>query len=330
MREAAFIRKNREKWRRMEAKITGEEPSDAAELSRIFIHIMNDLSYARTYYPKSKVNSYLNYLAQRLYFKVYHTKPGSMRRVVEFFKTEVPLIAYRYRAFIRLAFGFFFLFTAIGVLSAAKDDTFVRLILGDEYVDMTLQNIRDGNPTAVYASGPAWATHIAITFNNFIVGLKAYAAGFFAGLGTLYILMQNAIMLGAFQYFFYEHGVFWESVRAVWIHGTMEIFAMVIEAAAGLILGAGWLFPGTWPRLKAMARAARDSAKLYLSTLPFTAAAALLEGYVTRHAPHMPHWLAWAIIAGTGALIVWYYLIYPVRVARRAGITRKFAVYEFV
>ena len=126
--------------------------------------------------------------------------------------------------------------TGIGVVSAHFDDSFVRLILSDGYVNETLENIKKGNPVAIYNSGSNWGSFIGITFNNLMVGIKSYFYGIFAGIGTFYIYMFNCIMLGSFQYFFYQQGVLWQSVRGIWIHGSMEIFAIVIEAACGFAL----------------------------------------------------------------------------------------------
>jgi len=70
-------------------------------------------------------------------------------------------------------------------------------------------------------------------------------------IGTVFILIKNGIMVGAFQFFFYEQGVFLESFLTIWIHGTLEISAIVIAAAAGLTMGKGLVFPGTLTRMQA-------------------------------------------------------------------------------
>lgn len=150
-----------------------------------------------------------------------------------------------------------------------------------------------------------------ITLNNLYVGIKCYLYGIFLGLGTFYIYMQNCIMLGSFQYFFYDQNVFWESVRGIWIHGSMEIFAIVIEAAAGFILGASILFPRTYSRLNSFKIGFKNSFKILLSTMPFTVAAGILEGFVTRYSLEMPNWLNVFIILSTLALISFYFLIFP-------------------
>ena len=316
MREVAFIKQNKEKWLSFEQAIFNNDFKDSNELTSQYIQIINDLAYAQTYYPKSKVVEYLNYVAAQAFQKIYKTKREGTSRFVNFWKTEVPLLLFTHRKYIYIAFAVFSLFTAIGVLSAANDGEFVRSILGDAYVNMTLENIEAGDPVAVYKSGSNWGSFIGITINNLKVGLIAFVLGIFGGIGTLWILFKNCIMLGSFQYFFYEKNVFWESVRGIWIHGSMEIFAIVIEAAAGLILGASILFPGTYSRLDSFKKGAKIGVKILISTFPFTFAAGFLEGFVTRYSNSMPNWLSVAIIICTLGIISYYYLIYPFRVHR--------------
>jgi uncharacterized membrane protein SpoIIM required for sporulation len=317
MREVAFIKQNKEKWLDFEQAIFGKAKKNPDDLASLYIHLVNDLSYAQTYYPKSKTVTYLNHLASVTYQKIYKTKREETNRLVYFFKTEVPLIVYQNRRYMLYAFALFFIFTSIGVISAAKDDSFVRLIMGDGYVNMTLENIEKGDPVAVYKGGSNWGMSVAITLNNLRVGALEFIAGIFGGFGTGYVLMSNSIMLGSFQYFFYEQGVFEESVRGIWIHGAMEIFAMVVEAAAGFILGASLLFPKTLSRVASLKIGLKNGLKIWFSTLPFTVAAGILEGFVTRYSNTMAMWLNIVIILGTLSLISYYYLIYPFIVNRK-------------
>ena len=316
MREVAFIKQNKEKWLSFEKAVFNNDFKNPDELASQYIHLINDLAYAQTYYPKSKVITYLNQLAVKAYQKIYKTKPENTNRIISFWKTEIPLICYQYRKFIYVAFIIFFTFTSIGVISAANDGEFVRSILGDNYVNMSLENIEAGDPVAVYKSGSNWGSFIGITINNLKVGMIAFVLGVFLGIGTLYIMFKNCIMLGSFQYFFYEKEVFWESVRGIWIHGSMEIFAIVIEAAAGLILGASILFPGTHSRYTSFKIGAKTGIKILISTFPFTFLAGFLEGFVTRYSNIMPHILSVSIILITLSAISYYYLIYPFKVQK--------------
>ena len=311
MREIAFIKTNKEKWLEFEQAIFGKAKKNPDEMANLYIQLMNDLSYAQTYYAKSKTVVYLNYLASQIYQKIYKTKRTESNRLVYFFKTEVPLLLYEYKRYLVYAFALFFISVSFGVVSAQYDTDFVRLILSDGYVNETLENIKKGNPVAIYKSGSNWGSFIGITFNNLKVGMMCYVFGIFGGIGTFYFSLQNGIMLGSFQYFFFQQGVFWKSVRGIWIHGSMEIFAIVIETAAGYILGASILFPKTYSRMNSFKIGFKNSFKIFLSTVPFTIAAGFLEGFITRYSIDMPNWLSSFIILFTLAIIAFYYLIYP-------------------
>ena len=311
MREVAFIKQNKSKWLDFERALSGTIAKNPDEVASLYIQLINDLSYAQTYYPKSKTVVYLNHLASQIYQKIYKTKREDKNRFVSFFSTEVPVLVYHYKRYLGYSFLVFFCCVSIGVISAKYDQDFVRLILGDEYVNMTLANIKSGNPLAVYKSGSEFGSYVVITINNLVVGLKCYIYGIFGGVGTFMALFYNSIMLGSFQYFFYQQGVFWQSVRGIWIHGSMEIFAMVVEGACGFILGASILFPKTFSRLNSFKIGFKNSLKIFLSTIPFTILAGFLEGFITRYSIVMPNWLSIFIILATLSFISFYYLIFP-------------------
>ena len=311
MREIAFIKQNKTKWLDFEHALAGNSVKSPDEMANLYMQLMNDLAYAQTYYKKSKTVIYLNHLASQIYQKIYKTKRTESNRLLYFFKTEVPMLVFEYKRYLLYAFVMFFATVAIGVISALNDTDFVRLILSDGYVNETLQNIKDGNPVAIYGDSSNWGSFIGITVNNLKVGMLAYISGIFAGFGTFYIAFQNGIMLGAFQYMFYEQNVFWKSVRGIWIHGSMEIFGIVIETAAGFILGASILFPRTFSRINSFKIGFKNSFKIFLSTVPFTISAGFLEGFITRYSDEMPNWASVSIILITLSIISFYYLIYP-------------------
>lgn len=323
MREVAFIKQNKEKWLEVEQIINGKIKKNPDDLSSLYINVVNDLSFAQTYYPKSKTTVYLNYLSNRIFQRIYKTKRIEENRISYFFKTEVPLILYQYRSYVYWGFAFFALFTLIGVFSAIYDKNFANLILGESYVHLTKENIKEGNPIKIYDLGSTWGSTIGITFNNLMVGAKMYFYGLFAGVGSLYILLQNCIMLGSFQYFFHDFGVLWQSARGIWLHGTFEIFAMVIECAAGMILGTSILFPSTYTRLESLKRGFSCSFKIFLSTTPFTIVAGIIEGYITRHGLKMPLAINLFIIFGCLAIVVFYYIIYPIILNKKLESLRK-------
>lgn len=317
MREVAFIKQNKEKWLEFEQVISNNTKKSPDEIAELHIKIMNDLSYAQSFYPKSKVVTYLNKLAKKSYGKIYHTKKQDKNTLLQFFFEKIPLLAYKHRKYIYISFIFFFLCFFIGLLSTFNDDNFAREILGNEYIDVTLENIESGDALAIYKGGSNWGSFIGIFDNNLRVGLNMFLSGLFIGLGTGYYIIYNGIMVAVFQAFFYQNNTFFDSIKGIWIHGTYEIFAMIIEAACGYIIGASILFPGSLHRFESFKKGLREAFFIFLSTIPFTFIAAFLEGYITRYYNQMPTIICLLIILTCLASISYYYLILPYKVASK-------------
>ncbi|ADY28042.1 MULTISPECIES: stage II sporulation protein M [Cellulophaga] len=310
MREAAFVKQNKDKWTTFESVLAKKTEIDPNKLSDLYIEITDHLSYAKTFYPGSNTAFFLNSLASEAHQKIYKTKKEPKNRIISFWKTEFPTLFYHNRRELLIAFLVFTFFCAVGVFSAANDGDFVRSFLGDGYVNMTLENIANDDPMAVYKQQSEFKMFLGITINNIKVAIMAFIYGILLGIGSLFIMMQNGIMLGSFQYMFYEKGLLWESARTIWIHGTIEISVIIIAGCAGLVLAKGILFPGTYTRLESFKRGTVNGLKIMLSTVPFFIIAGFLEGFVTRHT-EMPDWLAILIITSSLALILYYYVIYP-------------------
>ena len=317
MREAAFVKQNKDKWATFESALSNKTDIAPDVLSELYIEITDHLSYAKTFYTGSNTEFYLNGLASQAHQQIYKTKRESKNRIISFWKTEFPTMFYNHHRELLIAFLVFSFFTAVGAFSAANEGDFVRAILGDDYVNMTLENIENDDPMAVYKKMGEFNMSLGITINNIKVALFAFAYGIFLGIGTLMIMLQNGIMLGSFQYFFFEKGLGWESVRTIWIHGTIEISVIIIAGCAGLVLANGMLFPGTYSRLESFKRGVTNGLKIMLSTVPFFIVAGFLEGFVTRHT-EMPDWLAILIILSSFTLIVFYYIIYPYQLAKKS------------
>jgi uncharacterized membrane protein SpoIIM required for sporulation len=315
MREAAFVRQNKEKWIAFEKAITLNAKISPDNLADYYIQLTNDLSYAQTYYPESKTLLYLNSIASQAHQKIYINKKESSNRIVSFWKYEFPLFFQQYHKTLFYAFLMFALATCVGIISTLYDDSFVRLILGDNYVNETLNNIDNGDPTAIYKSGGELGTFLGITINNIRVAIIAYAFGAIISVGTAYILFSNGVMLGAFFTFFYNKDLLFVASKSIWLHGTIEISVIVIAGCAGFVMGNSILFPKTYSRLVSFVKGAKDGLKIMISTIPFFIIAGFIEGFITRYS-NMPVWLAMTIIFGSLALIVFYYIIYPIQLKR--------------
>ncbi|SNS39515.1 Uncharacterized membrane protein SpoIIM, required for sporulation [Belliella buryatensis] len=313
MREATFIKRNKDKWTKFENVLVSDLPISPMELGDLYIEITDHLSYAQTFYPNSNTHQYLNQLASKAHQKIYKTKKESKGRFINFYKYEFPAMFYQYLPQLGVSFLIFLVFTLIGAYSAATDGAFVRSIMGDGYVNMTLENIEKGDPMAVYKEMNKVDMFLGITINNIRVALLAFSAGILLGVGTFFIMMRNAIMLGSFQYFFFDQGLLWESARTIWIHGTIEIAVIIVAGCAGIVLGNSILFPGTFTRLASFQKGAKAGLKILISTIPFFIIAGFLEGFVTR-ITHFPDIFNITIILASLALIILYYIIYPIRI----------------
>jgi len=318
MREALFVKQNSGKWKAYEQLQSGNPD----ELADRFVDITNDLAYAKTFYPESKTTAYLNGLASTLHQSIYKNKKEESNRFLLFWKAELPVLFYAYRRQLLYAFLFFLTFCVIGALSAKYDDTFVRLILGDRYVNMTNENIAKGDPFGVYKQQGEVAMFLMIAANNIYVSLIAFVSGVFLGIGPIYAMLKNGIMLGSFEYYFFSKGLGAESVLVIWIHGTLEISAIIIAGAAGLVLGQGLLFPKTYTRLEAFKRSAKDGTKIALGIIPIIILAAFFEGFITRHTG-MPLWLSISILGSSLLFIIWYVILYPYQLNKRNQTTLK-------
>ncbi|HEY8931345.1 MAG TPA: stage II sporulation protein M [Mucilaginibacter sp.] len=306
MREPLFVKQNSEKWNSFENNPT----SDPDEIADRFVQITDDLAYAKTFFPNSKTTAYLNGLAAGLHQSIYKNKTEKGNRFIKFWKTELPLLFKTYEKQLLYSFIFFIVFCAIGVLSAKYDENFVRLILGDSYVDMTNANIAKGDPFGVYKQQGEFLMFVEIASNNIYVSFINFVSGIIFSVGSVFFLFQNGLMLGSFEYYFFSKGLGMQSVLVIWIHGTIEIISFIIAGAAGLVLGNSFLFPKTYTRLASLKRGAKDGMKMAIGLVPLFLTAAFFESFVTRHT-EMPIWLSVSILTVSLVFMVWYVIIYP-------------------
>lgn len=310
MKEVTFIRRNIDKWKQTEKVLEEIEHFNPDRVADAYTDLTADLAFAQTHYPHSRITIYLNNLASALHNAIYRNKREHWTRIITFWTREIPRTMHDARGELRLSALIFALSVVIGMVSAWNDDNFVRLILGNGYVDMTLNNIANGEPMAMYNGAEEVRMFLGITLNNVMVSFNCFAMGLLTSFGTGYILFNNGVMVGAFQTFFYQQGLLGESMLAIWLHGTLEIWAIIVSGAAGLTLGNGWLFPGTYSRAASFRRAARRGVKIVIGTVPIFILAGFIEGFVTRHTD-LPDFVRLSIIALSLAFILYYYIYLP-------------------
>ena len=321
MKEVVFIRQNIEKWRQTEQTVehVGDASPDA--LADAYIDVTSDLAFAQTHYPDSRITLYLNNLASALHNELYKNKREKWSRIVTFWTREMPDTIWEARRELLSSFLIFLASALIGVLSQWLDADFARFVMGDHYVEMTLDNIASGHPMGVYNSSEGTLMFVGITTNNVQVSFLVFALGALTSFASGWILFQNGLMMGTFQTFFAQHGLLWPSFLAIWLHGTLEISAIIVAGAAGLAMGNSLLFPGTYSRLTAFRRGAKRGLRIVIGTVPIFIAAAFIESFMTRHV-EWPDDMRLAVILLSAAFITYYYLYLPYKRNHGTGKTK--------
>lgn len=328
MREAMFIKKNKDKW----IAYQHEETQSPDELAERFTTLIDDVSYAKTYYPKSTMTKWVNGLAATLYQSIYQSKKGKYKQIGLFWKYDLPFLFKKYHKVFLFTTIFFCLMVTMGVLASIHDPDFVRGTLGNQYVDMTEDNIRRGDPFGVYKDKNPFTMFITIAFNNIKVAFITFLGGFTVGVVSMKVLWDNGLMLGTFQYLFFANGLGMQSVLVIWIHGTIEISSIIIAGTAGFILAKSILFPGTFTRTQSLKMGGKDAAKVMIALIPFFIVAAFLESYITHLMSatydgttntFLPSWVSVLILFLSLSLIIWYFVIWPIILSKRGYVAAK-------
>ncbi len=296
----------------MEAMIGDNLFTTPDDMVDAYNEITSDLAFAQTQYPNSPITAYLNNLALGLHRDLYKQSHTSWDKFKRFWIHEIPLAVYEVRREMIISLVLFVVFLLVGVISTIGDHDYLRIILGDAYVDMTLDNIRQGKPMDVYTTGSKLESFLLIMVNNIMVTIKVYGMGLFTSFGAAYGLLIDGTMVGSFLTLFFLHNMFGEAFLAVMLHGTLEITGMIVSGGAGLVLGKGWFFPGTHTRLESFMMSARRSVKVILSTVPIFIVAAFIEGFLTRYTESGDVWRV-ALILLSFVFVVYYFIYLPIK-----------------
>lgn len=310
MREISFFNNNKNKWEEINVILNGKKSVSPDVLSDLFIQLTDDLAYAQSNFPDSKTTLYLNQLTGKVHTRIFKNKKERLQRIKHFWIEELPVILHKHRKPLRTSFIIFIISCIIGAFSSYKDENFVRLILGDQYVNKTIENIEQGNPLGIYESMEPFEMFLFITFNNIKVSFLVFAAGVIFSIGSAMLLFFNGVMLGSFQYFFYAKKLLFISFATIWVHGTLEITSIVVAGGAGIALGNSIVFPGTYSRKDSFQRTAKESVKIIIGLIPVFIVAGFLEGFVTRYSSvsTIP---ALIIIALSTLFVLFYFIYYP-------------------
>jgi uncharacterized membrane protein SpoIIM required for sporulation len=190
------------------------------------------------------------------------------------------------------------------------DTEFPKIVLGDSYVQMSIENAKSGDPMKVYKTSPHLDMTGYIMLNNIFVTFRYFLMGIFAGIGSAASMMYEGIRLGAFFEMFRQMGHWKEAQLTVWMHGALEISAIIVGTAAGITMGKGWLFPGTYTRFQSFKRAAKRGITIMVGVTIMLIFAAIIEGFITRYT-QVNNLARGMFILSCFASILFYYGWYP-------------------
>jgi uncharacterized membrane protein SpoIIM required for sporulation len=263
-----------------------------------------DLALARRRFPGDAVVAQLERLVHRGRQAVYNS-PSSRTSVWEFFSTGYWRRVRERKLILAIAFLCLAVPTLLGGYWAWRDPGPASGLVPAKYQSVTQPRTPGQSLGESVDQESAIASQIFT--NNIGVTFYAFAGGLLLGLGTLYILLQNGVLLGVVGGLAIGAGngrVFFELVTA---HGVLELSCIIVSGTAGLRLGWAIIDPGTRPRGEALRREARAAIEIILGTAPWLVVAGLVEGFLTPAGTGLPFVLAVGFSLGAiyWGLVLW-------------------------
>jgi uncharacterized membrane protein SpoIIM required for sporulation len=282
---AHWLEKRKPHWGRLEQLIDMStrrglrslHRSELRELGLLYRQIAADLATLREDRGSVHFARYLNQLLARAHNIIYSAQKASPSAVVRFFVRTYPTIFRRNLRFVQIAFLIFAVSAVVGAALTYQDSDFKLSILGPQMVH-TIER-REMWTHSVVAIKPTASSQIMT--NNIGVGFATFALGITAGLGTIYLLLFNGLLIGVIGMACHLSGMsikLWEFVAP---HGVLELPAIFIAGGAGLKIAAGLLFPGYLPRRESLVRAGTEAVQLLLGSVPILIIAGTIEGFVS-------------------------------------------------
>jgi uncharacterized membrane protein SpoIIM required for sporulation len=270
------------------------------ELGLLYRQTASDLATVREDHASRQLATFLNRLLGRSHNLIYRGQGPSPRGIVRFYTETFPQTFRATARLTLLAFIVFLLGALPGFLVTLRDPAFPRYLLGPQMMD-TIER-RQMWTESIVAIKPLAAS--GIMTNNLSVSFLTFASGVFAGLGTLYFLLFNGVLIGVVGGACWQAGLslgLWSFVAP---HGVLELPAIFIAGGAGLLLGRGLLFPGLLPRRQSLARAGEEAVRLVLGIVPVLVVAGVIEAFISPS--HIPAGLKFLLAAGNAALFTLY------------------------
>lgn len=286
--------------------LRGLSEEELLEFGRLYRRAAAQLSHSRAYGLDSAELAYLNSLVGRAYGLLYVAEGGGWGGVGRFYRSELPQALRRHGRLIGVAAAVFGGAAILGALLALAWPDALELAapgVSDTLREMAARH-RGGRDWMPAELRPVMSSFIMT--NNIKVAFIAFATGILLCLPDLAVLLQNGLFLGVIA-----AGVsrtdaglqFWSFVAP---HGVIELPAITIAAAAGLLLGLAIIEPGELRRVDALRAAGREAVVLLMGVVSFLVVAGLIEGFFSPAV--LPPQLKLAVAAVLGGLFLTYAL----------------------
>ncbi len=303
-----WLEKRKPHWNRLEqlldqggnGKLDSLSRAELRELGLLYRQTAADLAAIREDASSVNFARYLNQLLARAHNTIYSGRKSSPYAILGFFRNTYPRIFRQNFSYCVTAFGLFVLGAVAGLVMTLQDPDFQLKVLGPQMVE-TIQK-REMWTHSIVSIKPMAAS--GIMTNNMSVGFMAFAMGITGGLGTIYMMLMNGLLIGVIGTACALAGMSLKLWSFVAPHGVLELPAIFIAGGAGLKLAHGLLFPGTLPRRDSLSRAGSEAVKLLLGTIPMLVVAGVIEAFVSPTNLAIP--LKFAMAAALFAILVAY------------------------
>jgi uncharacterized membrane protein SpoIIM required for sporulation len=294
--EAAALRSDRFRqeregdWMRLEQIVRHMEAGrtrrlsdqDVLDLPVLYRTVASSLSIARETSLDAATLRYLEALVQRAWFQVYGPRVGLWAWFKGFLGGGWSAAVRAIWLDILIALVVMIAGTAVGWLLVAGDPEWYHALVGsmaDTRVPGASRAVLRGTLFG-HSERDGLSIFAAYLFsNNAQVSILAFALGFAFGIPSLMLLIQNTGTLGAMLWLFHGQGLLVDFIAWLSIHGTTELFAILLAGAAGLHIGRAMAFPGSRSVMQAAAEAGRRASAVMTGVVLMLVAAAMLEGF---------------------------------------------------
>jgi uncharacterized membrane protein SpoIIM required for sporulation len=288
-----FIQSRRDRWQELESLLDRARgrrkrrlsAGELETLGHLYRQVTSDLAIARRDFPQDRVRQYLEQLVGRAHPVLYHREARQWSSFFHFFTRGFPRAFREAGPYTFLAFSLTLIPFALTIVLTLIDPNIGRVILPPgELVD----KIEQGQSWMQIARGDRGLASSFIMTNNIRVAFFAFAGGIVFGLGTVLVLLQNGLLLGATAGLAIRHGLGGALISFVSPHGGIEMTVIFIAGGAGLRLGHALLSPGLLSRRAALSAAAGKAVPLIFGCVPLLMIAGTLEGFVSPSGiPHV-------------------------------------------